>query len=195
VKYLILSVFLFYLGTGCTKKSQAEEPRVPDLGDSWLSFDLQPQEQRGNTMRFHATYDAEGKTARFDIELTAEDPSGQPPISFGSGKFLAVPGSDASVLLRNLKKTLEAKSVPSKSERVSELLFTLAILGTHQSHAPDGGFFTRPSGNWTAMKIFLGKDDPPEVFLNFNSVLRKGEFSIKDSDYGDGVLRELAKVL
>jgi hypothetical protein len=26
-------------------------------------------------------------------------------------------------------------------------------------------------------------------------VLRKGEFSIKDADYGDEVLRELAKVL
>lgn len=46
------------------------------------------------------------------------------------------------------------------------------------------------------MKIFIGKkDDPAEVFLNFNTVLRKGEFSIKDPDYGDDVLKELAKVL
>jgi hypothetical protein len=46
------------------------------------------------------------------------------------------------------------------------------------------------------MKIFLGKSDgPAEVFLNFNDVLHKGEFSIKDADYGDDVLGELAKVL
>jgi hypothetical protein len=34
-----------------------------------------------------------------------------------------------------------------------------------------------------------------EVYLNLNPVLGKGEFSIKDPDYGDGVLLELAKVL
>jgi len=46
------------------------------------------------------------------------------------------------------------------------------------------------------MKIFLGKGDSEgEVFLNFNSALGKGEFSIKDSDYGDFVIAELAKVL
>jgi hypothetical protein len=46
------------------------------------------------------------------------------------------------------------------------------------------------------VKIFLPKGgDDGEVFLNFNAVLGKGEFSIKDSDYGDYLLRELAKVL
>jgi hypothetical protein len=42
------------------------------------------------------------------------------------------------------------------------------------------------------MKIFIGrKDDRPD----FNPVLGKGDFSIKDSDYGDDVLLEPAKVL
>jgi hypothetical protein len=46
------------------------------------------------------------------------------------------------------------------------------------------------------VKIFLPKGgDDGEVFLNFDAVLGKGEFSIKDSDYGDYLLRELAKVL
>jgi hypothetical protein len=196
---LLLVVSLLVLCGGCQhvlQLAESTEPLVPDVGDGWLSFDLQPEQASGYTTRFHATYRAEGKIARFDIELIETAESGDPPVAFTSGKLLAVPGSDASVLLRNLQKTLEAKSLPSKSQRVSELPFTAAILGTHQSHSEDGGFFTKPPGNWTAMKIFIGnKDDPGEVFLNFNTVLRKGEFSIKDSDYGDQVLRELAKVL
>ena len=39
------------------------------------------------------------------------------------------------------------------------------------------------------------KDDEAVVFLNLNPVLGKGKFSIKDSEYGDYLLRELAKVL
>lgn len=122
--------------------------------------------------------------------------SGDPQIAFGSSKFIAVAGSDASVFLRKLQKALEAKTLPAQPKRVAELLFTAAILGTNQSHSKDGGFFTKPPGHWTAMKIFVGNhDDPAEVFLNFNTVLHKGEFSIKDPDYGDDILKELAKVL
>jgi hypothetical protein len=117
-------------------------------------------------------------------------------MAFGSGKFIAVAGSDASVFLRNLQKPLEAKTLPARPKRVAELPFTAAVLGTNQSHSKDGGFFTKPPGHWTAMKIFIGNhDDPAEVFLNFSAVLHKGEFSIKDPDYGDEVLKELARVL
>jgi len=46
------------------------------------------------------------------------------------------------------------------------------------------------------MKIFIGEGDQEgEVFLNFNLAIRKGQLSMKDPDYGDLVLRELAKVL
>jgi len=198
VRTFVLLLLPVCLAMACRNSSRAvesPEPQVPDVGNGWLSFSLEPQAQHGKRLRYRATYAAEGKTARFDLELTSADPTGDPPIAFSSGKFLSVAGSDASVLLKNLKKTLEARTVPAHSERVTELPFTAAILGTDQSHSPDGGFFSRPPGHWTAMKIFLGKNGEAEVFLNFNDVLHKGEFSIKDPDYGDDVLRELAKVL
>jgi hypothetical protein len=44
------------------------------------------------------------------------------------------------------------------------------------------------------MKLFFG-DDQGEVYLNFSPMLNKAEFSIKDPDYGDFVIAELAKVL
>jgi hypothetical protein len=53
-----------------------------------------------------------------------------------------------------------------------------------------------PRGHWTAMKLFIGHEkDDSEVFLNFNIVLHKGEFSIKDPENGDTLIRYLAKVL
>jgi hypothetical protein len=46
------------------------------------------------------------------------------------------------------------------------------------------------------MKAFLSEGESEgEAFLNFNSAVGKAEFSIKDSDYGDFVMAELAKVL
>jgi hypothetical protein len=38
-------------------------------------------------------------------------------------------------------------------------------------------------------------DQESEVFLNIHPAIRKGQFSMKDPDYGDLVLKELAQVL
>jgi hypothetical protein len=193
---LLLSLTIGCKGIGIGFVVQNSEPLVPEAGDGWLMFDLQPLPQSGAFQKYDCTFAAEGKTARFQFEVNSRPTSGEPPIAFGSGKFISVAGSDASVFLRKLQKALEAKTLPVQPKRVAELPFTAAILGTNQSHSKDGGFFTKPPGHWTAMKIFIGKkDDPAEVFLNFNTALHKGEFSIKDPDYGDEVLKELAKVL
>jgi hypothetical protein len=47
------------------------------------------------------------------------------------------------------------------------------------------------------MKIFLTtkSEGDTEVFLNLSPATRKGEFSIKDPDYGNAVLAALATVL
>ena len=46
------------------------------------------------------------------------------------------------------------------------------------------------------MKVFIGDGkDEAEVFLNFNPVSRKAQFSEKDIDYGDTILAKLATVL
>ena len=194
-------MILLAFEAGCKRSGiafveQESEPIVPDSGEGYLMFDLQQLADHGAAQRYDCSFNNEGKTAHFQFEVVSSAPSGDPPISFTSGKIISMPGSDASVLLKELQKTLEAKTIPSSVERVAQIPFTAAILGTNNSHGKDGGFFAKPPGHWTAMKIFIGrKDDPAEVFLNFNPVLHKGEFSIKDPDYGDDVLKELAKVL
>lgn len=197
--YLVMILLVVAaLLAGCEKQQEQPiaEPQVPAVGDSWLMFSLRPADgpASGNVKRYQAAYVAEGKTARFDIELTMARPSGQLPVAFTKGKFIAVANSDASSLLLALQKTLQTKSVPSNPVRVAELPFNAAILGDHVSHSPNGGFAVKPPGNWTTIKLFLG-DGSSEVYLNLNPVLGKGEFAIKDQDYGDGVLQELAKVL
>jgi hypothetical protein len=195
---LMLVLLVAGLCAGCEKQEAqpVAEPQVPAVGDSWLMFSLRPADgaSSDNVKRYSAAYVADGKTARFDIELTMARPSGQIPVAFTKGKFIAVPNSDASGLLVALQKTLQAKNLPTNPVRVAELPFSAAILGDHVSHSPNGGFAVKPPGNWTTIKIFLG-DGSSEVYLNLNSVLGKGEFAIKDRDYGDGVLQELGKVL
>jgi len=118
------------------------------------------------------------------------------PMRMGEGRFVAEPGSDASVLLFDLQKALEAKALPSKVQRLQSLPFTFVNIGDNLSQGASGGFNAAPPGNWTAIKVFIGEgEQEAEVFLNINVVIKKGQFSIKDAEYGDLVLTQLAKVL
>ncbi len=140
------------------------------------------------------THKSKNHLATFRVELNAATKSGAPmPISFGRGSFLAEAGSDATAIVQILKKELQAKRVPLKAKRVAKLPFEYAVLGRGDRRAPDGSFdFNK--GTWIELKLFFG-DDKGEVYLNLNPVSGKGEFSIKDSDYGDYVVSRLAQVL
>jgi hypothetical protein len=164
-----------------------------------LMFDIVPATGlvAGGVQRYQCTYEAQGKTARFRVEISEGATSHEQfPITSIDGKFVADKDSDDSVLLEDLKKILQAPRPALRSRKVSELLFNGVILGRNYGRDATSGYNAEPAGNWTVMKIFLPKGgDDGEVFLNINRIDGKGEFSIKDSDYGDYVLNALAKVL
>src|SRR5207302_6414349 len=101
-----------------------------------VGFDIEPAAENGSSA-WLATYSSQGKTARFRFELAAPDNSDDAAkgisVAFGKGKFVAIDGSDASALLGELKKALEAKNLPGKVQRVKELPFVYATFGDHQS--------------------------------------------------------------
>lgn len=192
---------------GC-KRPAAEESK--EVQEQYLSvpnsvgFNIEPLPKTGNSYAWLATYTSNGKTAKFRIELgasrildgTGSKQFGVIDVKSGEGKFIAEPGSDASVLLTDLKNALEAKKLPSNVRRAESLSFNFVSFGSDQSQAREGGFTPTPPGHWTPMKIFIGEGDQQgELFLNLNPVLKKGQFSIKDPDYGDIVLSRLAEVL
>jgi len=176
-----------------------EPPYVPNI-DS-VGFDISPVVAAQPHSEWIATYNSQGKTAKFRILLQSGNSMGGSgtqglEIQSGKGMLIAEPGSDPSILLLDLKKALQAKVLPKKVKRVASLAFDFASFGNKQSRIPDGGFSGKPPGNWTPMKLFIGEgDQESEVFLNLNPVLGKGEFSIKDEDYGNSVLAALATVL
>lgn len=198
---LALAVLLV---AGCnTRPNRTEgrtiEPYIPDSGS--VGFDIAPIQDNNEPSQWIASYTSQGKTARFRIEFgpakasDAKD-SGDFPFSVGKGRIVAEPGSDASVLLADLQKALEAKRQPPKREKIQSLPFTFVNIGTNMSQATGGGFFAKPPGHWTATKIFTGEgENEGEFFLNINPAINKGQFSIKDADYGDIVLSQLARVL
>jgi hypothetical protein len=98
--------------------------------------------------------------------------------------------------LADLKNALEAKKLPAKVQRARDLPFVFVSLGRNQSQDASGGFNDQPPGHWTPIKLFIGEGGQEgEVFLNLNPVLKKGQFSIKDAEYGEIVLAYLARVL
>lgn len=164
-------------------------------------FDMVPVATSQSSSGWHSydcVYKAGGKTAEFRLEwkqkgaMTADDAF---PVASAEGRFVAVAGSDNEVLLTDLKKALDAKTIPVSQVKVAEVP-SAVLMGQHQSRSSSDEFFTNPPGDWILLKLFLPKDgDDGEVFLNLNPVLGKAEFSIKDSDYGDYLLKELAQVL
>ena len=141
-----------------------------------------------------AAYTDEGRSAKFRIELgpatALEDKIGS--ISVGRGELLPETNSDPLPFLQSLKTALQAKHLPTKIVQADALPFDYMILGENQSRSPDDSFRDTPKGDWTTMKISLGKG---EVFLNLNPAAHKAEFSVKDPASGDLVLAELAKIL
>jgi hypothetical protein len=188
----------------CKAKSPASQPAVSELGiqdDASVNFDISALPASDGRQLWLATYASQGKMAKFEIELgpfNSPDSKSAPGFNFrfGKGAIKAVPGSDASVLLADLNRALDAKKALSKTQRASRLEFTCVIIGLNQSLVSGGGFADKPPGDWTAMKIFLPNgDEEAEVYLNFNSKAGKAQFSQKDSAYGDAVLQKLATVL
>jgi hypothetical protein len=198
---LIGSTFLI---GACNRPSQKPSDRIQEQYipvPGAVAFDIEPLPGGNGSTRWLATYSSQGKTARFEIELgpasAIDDKESKAfDVKSGKGKLIAVQQSDASVLLADLKRALEAKVIPANVQRADSLSFEFVSLGEHESQATDGGFAAKPPGNWTPMKVFLGEgEEEGDVFLNLNPVIKKGQFSIKDPDYGDIVLRQLARVL
>lgn len=212
---LILSATAIFVGVcvgGCqkpTKSSEVDNSRVPIAAPiakgqeepPTVVFDLSPTPQPANSPKaklYDCTYPARGKTAKFQLQIILGAPLKMDSKSAEAtnGRFISVSGSENTSLLEDLKAALEAKQTPTNVKRKSTLPFDLVLLGERQSRNSKGGYSDEPPGDWIATKIFLpsGGDDG-EVYLNLNFVLGKGEFSIKDSDYGDYLLQEFAKVL
>lgn len=120
---------------------------------------------------FDANYAGPGSTARFRISLTNE-----------RVVLSAVPGSDARSFLVALRRALHATHVPKAVRRVKRLSLDVAILGY------------KPATGLIRSKLFF-RNDTGETYLNLNLKTGFGEFSLKDEEYGDVVIAELAKVV
>jgi hypothetical protein len=149
----------------------------------------------GSAVReWSAIFESKGAITKFGIKLDLGSVNSKELFTFAKGSFQRVEGSKPEPLLQALKVALEAKKYPKGIRSVSSLPFTCAVLGMNQSQERMGGFSSNPPGNWIVTKVFLA-DGEAEVFLNLNPKEGIAEFSIKDEEYGNTVLKSLATVL
>jgi hypothetical protein len=203
---LIVMICLVFAASGCRKSSTVSEqdkssqtkiePRSGEDVPPTVIFDIKASHSSAASAPFElydCTYQAQGKTAKFRFELKQKSTSS----ASLEGKFIAVAGSDNTILLEDLKKALDANEIPRKSPRIAELPFDAIFLADKMSRGPEGAFSDEPPGDWMMVKIFLPKGgrDEGEIVLFLNPALGKGEFSMKDPDYGNYLLKEFAKVL
>jgi hypothetical protein len=193
------------LVASCNRPPELAPPPEPKHQVDYVSdansvgFDIEPLATEGDSSAWLVTYSAGGKLARFKIEFGPVPPevTGQEnEVMAGHGRLIAEPDSDATVFLPDLAKALEAKRFPKRTRHVNSLAFEYVSLGEAESQAQDGngGFFDDPHGDWVIRKIFIGEDSC-EFFINLNPVIKKGQISMKDADYGNCAIAELAKVL
>ena len=192
---ITLLCLLIAISVGFVACNRPEEPKATTFKpyepvEAAVGFDILPA---GGPQAWLATYTDSGRTTKFRIEFNTATTSNDKslPAAAMHGKFVGQEGSDPIPLLSSLKKVLQAKRVPRSTEKVDEIPFEYTILSENQSRDSTGYFSSKPGGDWTTMKVSLGKG---EFFLNINTVAHQAEFSIKDPKYGDIVLGELAKV-
>jgi hypothetical protein len=184
-------------GNGDEAKPKIAAPVSPvDPGPAPISFVIAsgPAEwDVSKEVEWLCVHTAGGKMARFRIRIEPAKPMDGGMFS-GRGQFLSEPDSDPSAFLLQLKAGLLAKNLPQNVARERSVPFKLVISGRNMAHAERTGL--SGVGTWTGAKLFFGSGEgESQVFLNLDPAHHIGEFSMKDEDYGDGVLRELAKVL
>lgn len=196
-------IFAFALGLAAIGScSAAQDKGLPpnQLG----SFTLKEIQSESTSEGMKKTWQATSRTATkpaftFQLEMLLKTPKGNSPLTFSKGAIVRQSGENGAQFLAEVAQAIEAEgAIPSESERLPRLDFDAAVLGYSLSRQTGsnvigGAFTSRPSGDWIALKIFLA-DGEGEVFVNLNPVLGQGEFSTKDPEYGDVVIREFAKV-
>ena len=179
---------------GCQKvsppKAPADEIYNPVPGA--VGVDLIPRNSDPVTMRWLVTYSDGTSTTKFQIEFSHLGSNNL--LQAGKGQLVSVPGSDPTPLLDALKEALEARRKPKHAQKVESLPFEYNLTGTDQSRGLDGTFSSNPRGNWTTTKLTLA-GGRAQLYFNFNPLIHKGEFAIKDLEYGDRLVAEFAKVL
>jgi hypothetical protein len=201
---LISAIVLLGTMAACKPKEAAPEPSEP-VGQSRYEdpprvfVNIVPEGPQSDTkLRYLATYRKNNKIARFSIEFFPQkslEPAMGLPIRSGRGSFIADQKSDNSELLGDLKPALAAHAVPTRDIRVRELPFEFVFLGENSELGKDGGLIVTSTGHWVGAKLFLGPHQEAEMFFNFEKPGGRAEFSMKDEEYGDALLKELAKVL
>ena len=157
--------------------------------------------RRDDGQAWLCSHEEGGHRAVFRIEFDqpyAGDAAEAVPAHFGKGRFVSQQSSDGTALLAELARALEAHNPKLHGPRTGRLEFTYVDFGHELSVAAAGGLQTKPAGDWTAMKLFLGEnseEDEGEVFFFFNPKTGMAEFVEKDAEYGDIVLEHLAAVL
>lgn len=168
---------------------------------SFALTELKSKETSEGTLKtWRATStDTEGNPFAFGLEMLLKTSKGDAPFAFSKGAIIRERHSDGTRFLNEIASAIEAAGeVPAQADQVERLDFATAILGTSLSRESGdntiGGSFTSTKpGDWIAFKLFLA-DGEGEVYLNINPVADHGEFTCKDPEYGEVVLRELAKV-
>jgi hypothetical protein len=207
-RLIAASITIFLVASACKSKSLSSGSATPvsspiqNSDPNSVSFKIQELGRQnvneGEEVTWLATHESSAGMARFQICMILRTPSGDSPFAISTGSFISEPDSQYSEFLRQVAKVLEAKNIKARKSKTSRLDFTVAILGQNLSRGSGGNvlagsFTSEPRGDWVATKVFVA-DDAGEFFLNLNSKEAKGEISIKDSGYGDIVLRELSRV-
>jgi hypothetical protein len=187
---LIATTMSFLACNKHAPEAPPEEVYTPTSGA--VGLDIIPLNSDG-ALRWLVTYSDGTTTTKFQIAFDRASAASSSLMASGKGQFVAESESDPTPLLDVLQKTLQARRRPNHAEKVDVLPFEYAVLGNNQSRSPDGAFSGNPEGNWTTTKLFLANDQA-EVYFNFNPVIHKAEFAIKDREYGDRLLAEFAKV-
>lgn len=119
------------------------------------------------------------------------------PTSWGEARLSVSDAAAGARFVDAFAKAFHTQSPLIRSNNPTGLLSAqTAVLGTELVPAKGGGFRGGRDGTWTATKWFV-QDEPmeAEVFFNFSLSEKRAEFSEKDPDYREDLIRQFGVAL
>ena len=204
LRFVFPVVAAFLATSGCRQKAeQSSIAPVPAIPAAAIlapgAFRIKNIEHSRDGSNAYVAAAGDSDLCQFEIVIGDQKHISGAPFAFSTATLVRRSGADCTEFLQALAPTLGFHGHLPSAPAVANLSVSIAVLGVNQSRdgangEVAGGFVSNPQGPWIVTKLFLA-DGEGEVFLNLNPKDGVGEFSLKEEDYADIVVNELAKIL
>jgi hypothetical protein len=168
--------------------------KITKVREKQKALDVAPWFADGGDWTFLECETEKDPAVRILVGTTMQGtPKGDIPISWGEAVLTVADAVAGARFVETLAKAFHQPLPASRGQKPAlHVKMRTAVLGTSLVRDPRGGFKDGRTGNWVATKWFLQDETAEaEIFFNFSTKEKRAEFSEKDEEYREDLIKQL----